>query len=248
MNRFRPAFAAFALTALLSACASPVRPWRPPPLPPPAEAPASIRAVPPFTALEAIQRARRILSTDSRDIWLITAEARPEPTGGRLGAAREWVMLFRQLNGPILRVTVLAAGEVVTAELPGSNWEGGRRDRFRIDPGLVRHDSHWAIRIADAVGGAAFIAQYPGSQRSIVLDHGMGEPLTWTIEYQTPDNYYTLTYIIEDATGRILHIARCEFTPAAMARPGLPNCARDFEVKDPPVLPPVESSLDWGIV
>jgi hypothetical protein len=200
-----------------------------------------------LTALEAIRRAEPIIAALGSESWLITAEALPMVPGGRLGASPEWLLLYRQLDGPLLRVAVSAPDRVTYRELPGGKWEGGRLDRFRVDPHLVAHDSQWAIRIADAIGGGAFLHRFPGSSRSIVLDHAFGDPLTWTVDYQTPDRYYALTVIVEDATGRILHIATCDYSPAAMAQPGLPNCVRDFEPKDPPFIPLIQPSPDWDL-
>ena len=252
------------VTGWLTACSLPTNP--PPPVPttplPTSAAPSPTPAgaadtpQPPvgsssashtLTALEAIRRAEPTIAAVGRESWLITAEAVPVSPGGRLGAAPEWLLLYRQLDGPLLRVSVAAPDRVTYQGLPGGNWEGGRVDRFRVDPHLITHDSQWAIRIADAAGGAAFLHRYPGTSRSIVLDHALGDPLTWTVDYQTPDRYYTLTMILEDATGRILHTATCDYSPAAMAQPGLPNCVRDFEPKDPPFIPLLQPSLDWDL-
>lgn len=201
-----------------------------------------------LTALEAIDRAQTAVSGLPRESWLITAEARAQAPGGRLGAAREWLLLYRQLDGPILKLTVPEYGQVTLLELPGGPWTGGRIDRFRIAPAAVSHDSQWATRLGDVIGGAAFLRTYPGSRRSIVLDHAMGDPLTWTVEYQSPDGYWVLTFIIEDATGDILHRSLCEYTPAAMARPGLPNCERDSERKQTPFVPPLDPSPEWDLL
>ena len=241
----------------LAACSMPANPppTNPPPVGPSAT-PAASTAAPStgaspapqsLTALEAIRQAEPAIAALGQETWLITAEALPVGPGGRLGASPEWLLLYRQLDGPLLRVAVSAPGQVTYRELPGGKWQGGRTDRFRVDPSLVAHDSQWAIRIADAAGGSAFLNRFPGTSRSIVLDHAFGDPLTWTVEYQTPDRYYGLTFILEDATGRILHTATCDYSPAAMAQPGLPNCARDFEPKDPPFVPLIEPRPDWGL-
>lgn len=251
-HRGRSWLAGFAgLAALwLSACAT--APIAPPPVTattgPAAPTPTGSAAGPPsLTAREAIRAARPALAGLSLENWLITAEASPEPPGGRLGAAHQWSLLYRQLDGPLLKVTVPAQGPVAVDELPGGNWPGGRNDRFRVEPDQVAHDSQWAIRLADAAEGAAFLAHYPGSRRSIVLDHADGDPLTWTVDYQTPDQYWALTLILEDTSGRILHRALCEYTPAAMARPGWPNCDQDSHPRDPPFVPLLEPSPWWRI-
>lgn len=257
----RRVLGAIVIAFVTAACVSPAVPPPAPdppssnPTAPPTMTPAAVLSAPslplPFddlTALEAIDRAQAVIAGLRHESWLITAESRAEEPGGRLGAAREWLLLYRQLDGPIVKLTVPLSGEVTLTELPGGPWQGGRADRFRIVPAGLTHDSQAATRLGDLAGGREFLRRYPGTRRSIVLDHAMGDPLTWTVEYQSPDGYWVLTYIIEDATGDILHRSICEYTPAAMARPGLPNCQRTSERRPVPKAPPLETKPGWDLL
>lgn len=142
----------------------------------------------------------------------------------------------------------MAGGNLRSETLPGGSWDGSEPDRFRIDPAAVVHDSTWATRLADAAGGQKFLTRYPGSRRLVVLDHANGTPLTWTVEYHAPDLQWTYTLILDDASGRILFETTCEYTPAAMRRPGLPNCYGETADRDPPPISPIEPSPHWDAV